>query len=218
MKDAVPAPGGYPFREELACAISHGIGASLGVAGVVVLVALAATRGTVSHVVGCSIFGASLVVMYLASTLYHAIPSRGAKGILQAIDHTAIYLVIAGTYTPFLLVSMKGAWGWALLVIVWGMAAAGITLRAAFGRRAKFLRLALYLAMGWLGIVAIRPLTESLGLAGMSLVVGGGLLYTAGVPFYAWRRLPYHHAIWHLFVLGGSALHFLAILWYVVPR
>jgi hemolysin III len=208
----------YPLGEEIANSITHGVGAALAVAGLVVLVALAATRGSASHVVGCAVFGATLVLMYAASALYHGIPNPRAKRVLQVLDHSAIYLVIAGTYTPFMLVSLRGTAGWVLLATVWAVAAAGIVFSSTLGRRAHVLSVVLYVAMGWIGIVVFRPLTASLGPAGMALVVGGGVVYTAGVIFYGWKRLPYNHAIWHVFVLAGSALHFAAVLGFVIPR
>lgn len=207
----------YPLAEEIANSVTHGLGAVLSVAGLAILVVLAAAHGTAWHVVGCAVFGAALVVMYLSSTLYHGIAHRRAKQVLQLFDHSAIYLAIAGTYTPFMLVSLKGAWGWTLLSLVWLAAVGGIALRAACGRRARALRVALYIVMGWVGIVAAPRLMASLGAAGLSLLVAGGIVYTVGVAFYGWRRLPYHHAIWHVFVLGGSILHFFAVLFYVIP-
>jgi hemolysin III len=203
--------------EEIANSITHGIGAGLSVAALVILVTLAALHGTAAHVVGCAVFGAALVVLYLASTLYHAIPHARAKRVLQVLDHSAIYLLIAGTYTPFMLVTLRGTRGWVLLGVVWTAAAAGIALCSTVGRRAHVISVVLYIVMGWIAIVVFRPLTASLGVQGMALVAGGGLVYTSGVIFYAWRRLPYHHAIWHLFVIAGSALHVVAVLRYVIP-
>lgn len=208
----------YPLGEEIANSVTHGLGVALAVAALVVLVVLAARHGTARHVVGVSVFGAALVSMFLASTLYHAVPHARAKHVLQLFDHAAIYLAIAGTYTPFMLVTIGGAWGWSLLVTVWAAGIAGITLRAVFGRRGHVLRVVLYIVMGWIGVLVFRPLLASVGAGGAGLVFGGGLVYTIGVGFYSWQRLPYHHAIWHLFVLGGSTLHFLAVLWYVIPR
>ena len=205
-------------REEIANSVLHGLGAALAVASLATLVTLAAIRGDARHVVGCAVFGGALVAMFTSSTLYHAITHRRAKGVLRVIDHSAIYLAIAGTYTPFLLVTLRGAWGWSLLAVVWAAAAAGIALAATAGRRLGVLRVAIYIAMGWVGVVAFRPLLATLGPGGLSLVFGGGIIYTLGVAAYAWRGLRYHHAIWHAFVLGGSALHVLAVLWYVIPR
>ena len=204
--------------EEIANSIVHALGAALAVASLATLVTLAALRGDARHVVGCAVFGAALVAMFTSSTLYHATTNRRVKGVLRVIDHSAIYLAIAGTYTPFVLVSLRGAWRWTLLGVVWGAAAAGIAIAATISRRLGALRVAIYVAMGWVGIVAFRPLLASLGTGGMGLVIGGGLVYTLGVAVYAWRGLRYHHAVWHAFVLGGSALHVLAVLWYVIPR
>ncbi len=207
----------YPLGEEIANSITHGLGAALSIAGLSILVMLAATHGNAWHVVGCTIFGATLVTMYVASTLYHGIAHHRAKQVLQILDHSAIYLVIAGTYTPFMIVSLRGTWGWTLLALIWAAAIGGIALRAAFGRRAGILRVVLYVVMGWAGVLVFRPLMLSLGPVGVSLVVGGGIVYTAGVGFYGWERLRYHHTIWHVFVLVGSLLHFFAVLFYVIP-
>jgi len=211
-------PGQQSAGEEIANSVLHGVGTALAIASLATLVTLAALRGDARHVVGCAVFGAALVAMFASSTLYHAITHQRAKGVLRVLDHSAIYLAIAGTYTPFLLVSLGGAWGWPLLVLVWAAAVAGIVLASTAGRRLGGVRVVIYIAMGWVGVVAFRPLLTSLGPAGLSLVAGGGIVYTLGVVAYAWRALPYHHAIWHAFVLGGSALHVLAVLWYVIPR
>lgn len=205
-------------REEIASSVLHGFGAALAVASLAALVTLAALRGDARHVVGCAVFGGALVAMFTSSTLYHAVTHRGAKAVLRVLDHSAIYLAIAGTYTPFLLVPLWGAWGWSLLAVVWTAAIAGIVLAATAGGRHGVLRVAIYIAMGWVGIVAFRPLLASVGPGGLSLVFGGGIVYTLGVVAYGWRGLRYNHAIWHVFVLGGSALHVLAVLWYVIPR
>lgn len=213
-----PDTSAYPVAEEIANSVTHGVGILFAVAALCVLVVLATRHGTARHIVGCAVFGATLTVMYLASTLYHSIPHARAKSVLQMLDHAAIYLVIAGTYTPFMLVAVGGVWGGSLLVLIWCAAVAGITVRAAFGRRAHVLRVALYIVMGWVGIIVFRPLLANVGAGGVGLIVGGGVVYTLGVGFYSWERLPYHHAIWHLFVLVASLLHFLAVLWYVVPQ
>jgi hemolysin III len=205
------------FGEEIANSITHGIGALLALGGVAVLVTLAALRGTAWHVVGCSVFGASLVLLYLASTLYHAIPVPRAKRVLQALDHAGILFLIAGTYTPFTLVTLRGPWGWTLFGIVWGLAVLGVGLELLAPKR-RVLAVALYLVMGWAAVIAMRPLMAAMAAGGIRLLVLGGLAYTVGVVFYAWRRLPYHHALWHGFVLLGSVAHFLAVLFYVIPR
>ena len=206
------------MREEIANSVTHGLGAGLAIGALALLVTLAAIHGTAAHVVGCAAFGGTLVVLYTASTLYHSITHAGAKRVLQVLDHSAIYLLIAGTYTPFMLVSLRGPRGWFLLAVVWSAAAAGIVLCSTVGRRAHAISVVLYILMGWIAVVVFRPLAASLGPWGMALVVGGGLFYTVGVAFYAWRRLPYHHAIWHLFVLAGSGLHVAAVLRHVIPN
>ena len=208
---------GYTPAEELANSLTHGVGALLAVGGLAWLVTLAAIRGDAWHVVACSVYGAAMVVLYTASTLYHAIPAPRVKRALQVVDHAAIFLLIAGTYTPFTLVSLRGPWGWSLFGTVWGLAALGIVLEVAFPRRWPGLSLALYVAMGWVAVVAVKPILGALEPGGLVLMLLGGLAYTGGIGFYAWRRLPYHHAVWHLFVLAGSALHFAAVLLYVVP-
>lgn len=210
-------PPHYRLGEEIANRITHGVGALLAIAGSVVLVVLAALRGTAWHIVGCAVFGGSLVVLHTASTLYHSIRHIRARSVLQVLDHSAIYFLIAGTYTPFMLVTLRGPWGWSLFGVVWGAAVAGISLGTALGRRLRILRVALYIIMGWVGVVALRPLVATLGVTGTGLVLAGGVAYTMGVAFYASKRLPYSHAIWHLFVLAGSALHYVAVLVYVVP-
>ena len=203
--------------EEIANSITHGVGAALAVGGLVVMVAFASLTGDPWQVVACSVFGATMVLLYTASTLYHSISQPRAKSVLRVFDHCAIFLLIAGTYTPFTLISLRGPWGWSLFGVVWGCALAGIILRTVVGNRWRGLSVALYVIMGWVAVVAVRPLLGAVEPGGLILMVFGGLAYTAGIAFYAWRKLPYHHAIWHGFVLVGSALHFFAILFYVVP-
>jgi len=203
--------------EEIANSLTHGVGALLAIGGLVVLVMLAALRGDVWHVVSCSIYGASMVILYTASTLYHAVSRPRAKATLQVFDHAAIFLLIAGTYTPFTLVSLQGPWGWSIFGTVWGLAIAGIVLEIAYPRRWPARSLSLYVAMGWVVVVAVKPLLAALPPGGLILLVLGGLAYTVGIGFYAAKRLPYGHAIWHLFVLAGTVLHFFAVLLYVVP-
>jgi len=202
--------------EEIANSLTHGVGAVLAVAGLVVLALSASRGGTARTVVGCVVFGATLVLLYSASTLYHSLgPGRPrAKAVLRALDHSAIFLLIAGTYTPFTLVSLRGPWGFALFGVVWGLAVAGIALRLTLRRRPTALFVALYLAMGWCVVVAAKPLLAAVAPRGIALLVAGGLAYSLGVVFYAWRR-PYFHAIWHAFVLAGSAFHYAAVLRYV---
>jgi len=208
----------YSAGDEIASSIVHGVGGLLAIVGLVILVTLASLRGDAWHIVGCSIFGATMVLLYVVSTLYHSIPGPRAKVLLRAFDHSAIFLLIAGTYTPFALVNLRGPWGWSLLSLVWGLAVLGIGLRVTIGRRSEKAAVALYIAMGWCVVVAVKPLLAAVAPGGLALLVGGGLAYTGGVAFYAWRRLPYHHTIWHVFVLAGSTLHYFAILFYVLPR
>ena len=208
---------GYTVGEEIANSITHGIGAGLSVAGLTLLVALAAIYGDVWRVVSFSIYGSSLVLLYLASTLYHSIQHPKVKRILRIFDHSAIYLLIAGTYTPFTLVSLRGPWGWTLFGLVWGLALLGIAFKTVFIGRYEKLATAAYVLMGWLVVIAFKQMHVAIPPGGIVWVVIGGVVYTLGVLFYAWEKLPYNHAIWHLFVLGGSACHFFAILLHVLP-
>jgi hemolysin III len=203
--------------EERAHALTHGIGALLAVVGMVVMVARAARNGDTWQVVAAAIYGSSLVLLYLSSTLYHAMPRSKAKNLLQAFDHGAIYVLIAGSYTPFALVTLRGAWGWTMFGVSWGLALAGIAQEIVLRRRYRWMSLAFYLAMGWLIAVAAKPLAENMPGKGLLLIGLGGLAYTGGTYFYVSRRVPYHHAIWHLFVLMGSICHYFAILLYVMP-
>ena len=207
----------YSFGDELASSIIHGLGIVLSIAGLAILVAFAALHGSALAVVACAVFGSSLVLLYTASTLYHSITVTAAKPALRALDHIAIYVLIAGTYTPFTLVALPGAWGWSLFVAVWALALAGTALELGLLKRYHKLAVLLYVGMGWIGMVAFEPLSRHLQTGGTVLLLAGGLAYTLGVPFYLWRRLPYHHALWHVFVLTGSVLHFLAVLLYVIP-
>ncbi|QRP63453.1 hemolysin III family protein [Rhodanobacter sp. FDAARGOS 1247] len=207
----------YSFGDELASSIIHGLGIVLSIAGLATLVAFAALHGNALTVVACAVFGTSLVLLYTASTLYHSIPSIAAKPTLRALDHIAIYVLIAGTYTPFTLIALPGVWGWSLFAAVWTLALAGSALELGLLKRYHKLAVLLYVGMGWIGMIAFEPLSKHLQGGGTALLLAGGLAYTLGVPFYLWRRLPYHHALWHVFVLAGSVLHFLAVLLYVIP-
>ena len=205
----------YSVGEEVAHALTHGLGLVASVGGLVTLVVAAWLRGDAWHIVGVSIFGATLVLLYAASTLYHGIRNPRVKRFFQRLDHAAIFLLIAGTYTPFTLVSLRGGWGWTLLAIVWGLAILGIVLEVAVHTRR--ISVALHLAMGWLAVIAAEPLLRSVHPDGLLLLALGGVAYTLGVVFYAWQRLPYHHAVWHLFVMAGSTCHFACVLGYVIP-
>ena len=202
--------------EELANAVTHGIGLVLSVTGLVILVVLAAMRGSAWRIVGCAVYGATLVCLYAASTLYHGISCSRWKRALKIFDHSAIYLLIAGTYTPFLLVNLRGAWGWSLFGVIWGLALAGIVFKFWFVDHFQILSTTVYLLMGWLAVVAVRPLLQLLPFSGLVWLAAGGLLYTAGVVFFACRRIPYHHVVWHVFVLAGSTCHYFAVLYSVV--
>ncbi len=208
----------YTLAEEIAHAITHGVGLLLSVAGLVVLIVLASLRGDAWHVVSVSVYGATLVLLYSASTFYHALPAPRAKNVFRTLDHAAIYVLIAGTYTPFMLVNLRGGWGWALFGVVWGLAVLGIVLEAVAKQRVRALSVILYLGLGWLIAIAVKPLMQSVEPGGLVLLVAGGLAYSVGVVFYGWKRLPYHHAVWHLFVMAGSLFHFFAVLFYVIPR
>ena len=207
----------YTPAEELANTLTHGLGLVLGIAGLVLLVVSASLRGGGRAVVSCSVYGASLVLLYAASTLYHSARSPRARRVFKIVDHSSIYLLVAGTYTPFLLVTLRGAWGWSLFGVVWGLAVAGIVFKTLFVHRFRLLSTLLYVGMGWVILIAIRPLLRALPAGGLAWLLAGGLCYTGGVAFYLWKRLPYGHAIWHLFVLAGSLCHFFGVLLYVVP-
>jgi hemolysin III len=202
--------------EELVNSTTHGIGLLLSVAGFVVLLAMALRYGTAWHVVSCAIYGTTLICLYLASTLYHGITSPRLRRALRILDHSAIYLLIAGTYTPFLLVNLRGGWGWSLLGIVWGCAMAGIVLKFWFVGHFKVLSTVLYLAMGWLVVIAARPLVTHVSAVGLRWLVAGGVMCTVGVVFFASRKIPFGHAVWHIFVMAGSVCHYLAVLYAVV--
>ncbi len=208
----------YSLGEDIANSVTHGVGAALAVAGLAVLVSLAAKQGDPWRVVSFSVYGTTLVLMFLCSTLYHAIRIPRVSRLFRILDHAAIYLLIAGTYTPFALVTLRGPWGWTLFGIVWGLAAAGIVLKTIFIGRFEGISVAIYIAMGWIVVVAARPVLDTVPLPGVLWLAAGGILYTGGVVFYAMKRLPLNHAVWHLFVLGGSVCHFLAILLYVLPE
>jgi hemolysin III len=203
--------------EEIANAITHGVGLLLSVAGFIVLLVFAALRGTAWHIVACSIYGVTLICLYAASTLYHAVISPRIKRALRIFDHSAIYLLIAGTYTPFLLVNLRGPWGWSLFGIVWGLAIAGILFKFWFVERFGFLSTAVYIGMGWLVVIAAKPVIAHVPFTALIWLLVGGLAYTAGVIFYASKRIPYGHAIWHVFVPAGSICHYFAVLSTVIP-
>ncbi|GAB3533557.1 PAQR family membrane homeostasis protein TrhA [Photobacterium alginatilyticum] len=218
MAKSMASDPGYSVAEEVANSVSHGLGMIFGIVGLVLLLnqAIEANADALS-ITSLSIYGGSMILLYLASTLYHAIPFERAKRALKTFDHCAIYLLIAGTYTPFLLISLRTPLAIGLMTVIWAIALAGIVLKIAFVYRFKRLSLATYLVMGWLALVAVYPLALSLSTGGLVLLGLGGVIYSLGVIFYVNDRLPYNHAIWHVFVLGGTVCHFLAVYYYVTP-
>jgi hemolysin III len=216
MDSSAPSHRPQTAAEEIANSVSHGMGFVLAVAGAPLLIAAAAQRGTLSDVIAVSVFAGAMALMYLSSTIYHALPQGQAKRVFQVLDHSAIYLLIAGTYTPFTLGVLQGAWGWTLFGLVWGLAAFGVLVKAFAGIRWHVLSTALYLGMGWLALIAAKPLWESLPLAGLAWLLAGGIAYTAGVYFYAKKTLRFGHFVWHLFVVAGTACHFIAVWKYAI--
>jgi len=208
----------YPRREEVANAITHGIGAMLSLAGLVLLIVFSSLKGTAWHIVSFTIYGVSMLLLYVCSTLVHSFKEGKVKDLFEFFDHSSIYLFIAGTYTPLMLVAIRGPLGWSLFGVVWGIALLGVLFKAFFVKRFLFMSTIFYLIMGWLIVAAWGPLTAAVPQPGIVLLVVGGILYSLGTIFYVWRIFPYHHAIWHLFVLAGSITHFLAILLYLLPH
>ena len=204
--------------DELANSVTHGIGLGLSIAGFAALLVLAIARGGAWQIASCAIYGVTLICVYASSTLYHGLPSRRVKRIFRIFDHSAIFLLIAGTYTPFLLVNLRGGWGWSLLGIVWGLAAVGIVLKVWFVDRHPILSTGVYVLMGWLALIAVKPLFQAVPTIGLIWLLAGGLMYTVGVVFYAWKRIPYNHVVWHLFVMAGSACHYFAVVYSVIPQ
>ncbi|HNT73916.1 MAG TPA: hemolysin III family protein [Anaerolineae bacterium] len=207
----------YSIGEEIMNGVTHGIGAGLSVAGLTLLVVLAVLYGNVTQVVSFSIYGGSLIVLYLASTLYHSIQQPQAKRVLKVIDHAAIFLLIAGTYTPFLLLGVQGAWGWTFLIIIWGLAILGVSLKLLFMHRQQKASVLMYILMGWLSVLILKSLLDNIPVGGLIWLAAGGAAYTIGVIFYAMKKVPYMHGIWHLFVLAGSLCHYFAVLLYLAP-
>ena len=202
--------------EEIVNAILHGIGLGLSIAALVVLIIYANIHGDTWHIVSFSVYGTTLIILYLASTLYHSFPKGKWKNILHVIDHSSIFLLIAGTYTPVTLTAMRGPWGWSIFGVVWGIALLGITLKVFWIDKLKFLSVGLYVIMGWIIVIAIKPLLESLETISLTFLLAGGISYMVGIIFYIWRRLKYSHGIWHLFVLAGSICHFFTVF-YLLP-
>ncbi|WP_018924773.1 PAQR family membrane homeostasis protein TrhA [Salsuginibacillus kocurii] len=207
----------FSKKEELANAITHGIGCVLSITGLVLLIVYASILATPLHVVTVSVYGASMVLLYMSSTLLHSFPKGKIKDFFEIMDHASIYVFIAGTYTPLLFIVLEGALSWTLFSIVWGIALVGVVFKAFFVKRFLALSTLFYILMGWIIVFAWGPLTAALPTGGVTLLVAGGLFYTLGTIFYVWRSFPYHHAVWHVFVLIGSLLHFFTIFHYVIP-
>jgi hemolysin III len=202
----------YTPGEEIANSVTHGIGAGLAIVGLVILVVLAAVYGNTWQVISFTIYGSSLIILYFASTLYHSIQRPRAKKLFRTFDHISIYVLIAGTYTPFLVIAVRDTMGWTLLAVVWAMAAAGIIWKIFFLGRFEVMATIMYVLMGWMGVIAFRQMLVNVPPLGVTMLFAGGIIYTLGVIFYAWEKLPYNHAVWHLFVLGGSICHFFAVV------
>lgn len=208
----------YTFtkKEEIAHAITHGIGALLSIAALVLLIVFSSLNGDTLQVISGIVFGTTMLFMYVASTIVHSLPEGKWKDIFQIFDHSSIYLFIAGSYTPFLLVPLRGDIGWTLFGIIWGIAIAGVIFKIFFVKKFLILSTVFYVLMGWLIIFVWKPLTNLMHGNGITLLVIGGVFYTVGAIFYVWRSFPYHHAVWHLFVIAGSTFHFFAIFYYVI--
>ncbi len=218
IDDAKDVLGWYTRKEEVVNSLTHAIAVPPAIAGLVVMLVLSVNHGDVMHVVSSAIFGSTLVLTFLISAVYHGLKKRKPKVVFRILDHLSIYLLIAGTYTPFTLVSLRGPWGWSIFCVIWVLALYGILtqlwrLRLGTGLGSVWL----YVLMGWTMLVGIKPLYDALPGKGLLLLVLGGLAYTGGIAFYSWRSLKYHHAIWHLFVLAGGIFHFLAVYLYIVP-
>jgi hemolysin III len=204
-------------REEVANSITHGLGFALSLAGMPFLIFLAARHHDPWRIVACTVFGTTLVLLYASSTLYHAFRTPRVKRVFQIFDYAAIYLLIAGTYTPFTLVNMRGPWGWTLFGIIWGLGILGVVSTSIALHVFRYIAPAVFVIMGWLILIGVKPLMTMVSTQGIILLVAGGIAYTAGIIFFAWERLPYGHAIWHCFVLTGSACHYAAVVVAVVP-
>lgn len=208
----------YTRKEETWNAITHGIGALLSVAALVLLIIFSALKGNALHVVSFTIYGSMMLLLYISSTLVHGFPEGKAKRVFEIMDHGCIYLFIAGTYTPIVLHIVQGAEGWTLFGIVWGLALCGVVFKIFYASRFLFTSTLLYILMGWMIVFAWHPLAAHFAQGGLNLLIAGGVAYTVGTVFYVWRSFKHHHAVWHLFVLAGSGLHFFAIMLYVLPR
>lgn len=206
----------YSQREEIANSITHGIGILLSIASLVLLIVFSVLYGDTWHVISFTVFGVSMVFLYTCSTLLHSLKAPKIKHVFEILDHGAIYIFIAGTYTPFLLVTLRGTLGWTLFGIIWGLALFGVVFKIFFVKRFILLSTLFYILMGWMIIVAFKPLFNNLASGGIFWLVLGGIFYTFGSLFYVWRKIPHHHAIWHIFVLLGSMAHFITVFFYVL--
>ena len=206
----------YSRKEEILNVITHGTGLLLAIAALVLLVVFSSRYGSTWHIVSFTIYGATLVILYLASTLFHSVQKQPIRNYLNIFDHSSIYLLIAGTYTPFLLVTLNGPWGWSLFGVVWGLAITGVVLKLFFTGRYDIVSLVAYVLMGWIIVIAIVPLVRNLPLGGLLWLLAGGIAYSIGAVFYIWHKIPFNHAIFHVFVLLGSLCHFVAVFWYVL--
>jgi hemolysin III len=207
----------YSETEELVNRFTHGMGAMVSLVGAIALIVLAAQQHDSYRIVSDCIYGGAMVTFYCLSTAYHSVRKPYVRYVFRILDHVSIYLMIAGSYTPFALVSLRGAWGWSLLGTVWGLGMVGAVLKIFTIHRLRFVGPLLYIALGWIVVIALKPLSAALATGGLVLLFAGGAAYTIGVIFYLWDRLPYNHAIWHLFVLAGSACHFCVIFYFVTP-
>jgi hemolysin III len=207
----------YIYLEEIFNSVTHGIGALISFTGLVFLIVSSRIHGDLNLVISCTIFGIALVLLYTASTLYHSFQKPKLKHFFKILDHSCIYVLIAGTYTPFLIVTIRGVIGWSMFVTIWSLTVMGVLFKIFFIHRFKTISTIAYIFMGWIIIFAIKPLFQTLPGGGLAWLICGGLAYTLGTIFYAWQKLPFNHAIWHLFVLAGSVCHFFAVMFYVIP-
>ena len=214
MESFNPTHHPLTLREEIANSISHGLGLLLAIVAVPILVLAALKVGSAHFLIGVSVFGGTMVLLYLASTLYHILTHEAAKQLFRLFDHAAIFLLIAGTYTPFSLGVLRGPWGWSMLAAVWTLAVIGITLKINKRTRHSRISIVLYVIMGWLAVIAVKPIVMLIPVPGILLIFAGGLAYTGGLAFFAAHRIRYNHFIWHLFVIAGTTCHFFAVLWY----
>lgn len=202
--------------EEIGNATTHALGVLLSLVAITLLIAFAMNQHDTLKLISSLVFGSTLLLMYVSSTLYHSFKDPKLKHLFRIVDHASIYLLIAGSYTPFMLVTLKGPWGWTMFTIVWSLAFAGVVFKIFFVHKFEILSTTIYLLMGWMSLVVVKPIYELLPLGGLECVVAGGLCYTIGVIFYVWERLKFSHLLWHLFVLAGSIFHFFAVLFYVI--